>query len=65
MGYGGYIEKDRINGDLLVSRGFGDFEYKKGLKEKPDNQIVTVVPEIMSIMNKGIDYIFMGCDGVW
>jgi protein phosphatase 2C family protein 2/3 len=31
---GGYIEKGRINGDLTVSRGLGDFSFKKNKYEK-------------------------------
>jgi len=26
---GGWIDHDRVNGDLMVSRGLGDFSFKK------------------------------------
>ena len=39
---GGYIEKERICGDLGVSRGFGDFQYKAN--NKPENQLVSPIP---------------------
>ena len=31
---GGYIEKNRINGSLNLSRAFGDFDYKNNEKLK-------------------------------
>lgn len=41
---GGWIEKGRVNGDLMVSRGLGDFPYKKNQYQKIENQIVTADP---------------------
>lgn len=62
---GGWIEKGRINGDLMVSRGLGDFPYKNNKYQKIENQIVTANPEIKQILRKDVDYILMGCDGIW
>jgi protein phosphatase 2C family protein 2/3 len=62
---GGWIESGRIKGDLSVSRGLGDFPYKNNKHEKLENQIVTADPEIRQIQKKDIDYILMGCDGIW
>ena len=54
-----------MNGDLLVSRGLGDFPYKSNKYEKLENQMVTAEPDIRQINRKDIDYIFLGCDGLW
>ena len=62
---GGHIIKNRISGDIAVSRGLGDFRYKKNLA--PSEQIVTCIPEI-SIHKRSDDadqFVVMGCDGIW
>jgi serine/threonine protein phosphatase PrpC len=42
----------------------GDLEYKKpGLK--PEEQMITANPDILKIKNEGLDFIIMGCDGIW
>ena len=60
---GGYIEKERICGDLGVSRGFGDFHYK--VNEKPENQLVSPIPEVAVFQREEVEMIMLGCDGVW
>ena len=60
---GGYIEKERICGDLGVSRGFGDFHYK--VNEKPENQLVSPIPEVAAFKRDEVELIMMGCDGIW
>ena len=62
---GGYIEKDRVNGELTVTRGLGDFSFKRNPYEKKENQIITAFPEVKKIKRCGIDFIFLGCDGLW
>jgi serine/threonine protein phosphatase PrpC len=49
----------------MVSRGLGDFSFKKNKYETVENQMVTACPEIKQIQKKDIDFIFMGCDGLW
>merc|ERR1711862_726402 len=62
---GGHIVRNRIAGDLAVSRGLGDFRYKKNLS--PEQQIVTCIPEISihERCNDADQFIVMGCDGIW
>lgn len=43
----------------------GDFEYKKDKSLKPEQQMITVNPDVKKIKNKNIDFIIMGCDGIW
>jgi len=62
---GGRIIRQRIEGDLAVSRGLGDFRYKKN--QSPEEQIVTCIPEI-SIHDRSDDadqFVVIGCDGIW
>lgn len=34
---GGFVEEDRVNGMLALSRAIGDFEYKQGRTLKPED----------------------------
>lgn len=62
---GGWVEKGRVKGDLMTSRGLGDFPYKNNKYEKIENQMITAEPDIVQIQKKDIDYILLGCDGIW
>jgi len=64
---GGIIYHHRVGGDLAVSRGLGDFRFKKNLQQKnPEDQIVTCVPEITVKPRSEVDqFILLGCDGIW
>lgn len=39
----------RVNGDLAVSRGFGDAEYKKTGGPGPEDRPVTADPEMVRL----------------
>ena len=43
---GGFVTDGRVNGNLNLSRAMGDLEYKKDLKLKPEEQLITVIPDI-------------------
>ena len=38
---GGWVEFNRVNGNLALSRALGDFVFKKNDKKRPEEQIVT------------------------
>ena len=38
---GGWVEFNRVNGNLALSRAFGDFNYKRNKSRRPEDQIVT------------------------
>lgn len=38
---GGYVEFNRVNGNLALSRAFGDFTYKQNHDKRPEEQAVT------------------------
>jgi protein phosphatase PTC2/3 len=38
---GGWVEFNRVNGNLALSRALGDFEFKKNTTKGPEEQVVT------------------------
>lgn len=38
---GGWVELNRVNGNLALSRALGDFVFKKNSQKGPEEQIVT------------------------
>lgn len=61
---GGTVNYGRVNGCLNLSRAIGDLQYKKaGLK--PEQQMITAYPEVTKVKTEAIDFIIMGCDGIW
>ncbi|KAJ3110969.1 Protein phosphatase 2C 2 [Physocladia obscura] len=64
---GGYVEFGRVNGNLALSRAIGDFEFKQNSVLPPEEQIVTVNPDIESrtLVPRQDDFIFLACDGIW
>eukprot|EP00933_Yihiella_yeosuensis_P017593 TRINITY_DN14661_c0_g1_i1.p1 TRINITY_DN14661_c0_g1~~TRINITY_DN14661_c0_g1_i1.p1 ORF type:complete len:445 (+),score=66.82 TRINITY_DN14661_c0_g1_i1:153-1487(+) len=65
---GGHVTEEdppRLNGNLAVSRGLGDFEYKQDLRNAADNE-VSCIPDIYEISDIAPGTIcILGCDGVW
>ena len=56
----------RINGMLNLTRAIGDLKFKANFSLKRHEQSVIALPEITKIEDTdGIDFIIMGCDGVW
>jgi serine/threonine protein phosphatase PrpC len=60
----------RIDGNLNLSRAIGDLKYKKNKKLKPQDQAITSFPDVkamsyLGVPGKKIDFIVMGCDGIW
>lgn len=64
---GGFIIDGRVNGNLNLSRAIGDLEYKKNPKLKPEEQLISAMPDVKVIPMEVSDdtFILMGCDGVW
>lgn len=66
---GGHVEHNegncaRVNGDLAVSRGFGDREYKKTGGPGPEDRPVTIDPELKEFECDATDILILVCDGV-
>lgn len=64
---GGYVDMGRVNGNLALSRGIGDFEFKKNLDLPPEEQIVTCYPDIIQhdVNYANDEFIVLACDGIW
>ena len=60
----GTVSYGRVNGGLNLSRALGDLQYKRGTM-KPEEQMITANPDITKVKNEGVDFIIMGCDGIW
>ena len=57
---------NRVNGDLAVSRAFGDFGFKQNPGLSPIAQEVSCEPDVRVITRKENDnYLIFACDGVW
>jgi serine/threonine protein phosphatase PrpC len=54
----------RVNGDLAVSRAFGDREYKKTGGPGPEDRPVTADPEMGHFECGPTDFLLLVCDGV-
>jgi len=63
---GGFVQWDRVDGDLAVSRALGDFTYKNRPDLSPRDQKVSCHPDV-SIHERldSDDCVLLGCDGVW
>ncbi len=48
-----------------MSRSLGDFEFKKNERLKPCEQMIISTPDVISCRREGVDFIIMGCDGIW
>lgn len=64
---GGYVSMKRVDGDLAVSRGLGDFQFKASPELPPDRQKVTCIPDFVLVdRNRHLDqFIVLACDGIW
>ena len=63
---GATIQGYRINGMLNLTRALGDIRFKSDQNLKRDEQSVLAIPDITIIDNiENIDFIVMGCDGIW
>ena len=63
---GSFVSKQgRVNGMLSLSRAFGDFGFKSS-SLAPDEQAVTVVPDVTSLpLTPDDEFVVLGCDGIW
>lgn len=63
---GGWVEFNRVNGNLALSRAMGDFVFKRNNKKPPEEQIVTAYPDvIIKDITDSSEFILIACDGIW
>ena len=61
----GWVSDGRVKGNLNLSRSLGDLEYKQNKKVLPEDQMITAFPELTTSNLQDVDFIFLGCDGVY
>jgi serine/threonine protein phosphatase PrpC len=63
---GGTVQWKRVDGDLAVSRAFGDFQYKTRFDLPAKDQKVTYYPDItVHERTAKDDILLLACDGLW
>ncbi|KAL5612181.1 hypothetical protein BROUX41_000276 [Berkeleyomyces rouxiae] len=63
---GGFVDFGRVNGNLALSRAIGDFEFKKSADLPPEQQIVTVFPDVeIHQLTDNDEFLVVACDGIW
>ncbi|CEP12123.1 hypothetical protein [Parasitella parasitica] len=63
---GGFVEFNRVNGSLALSRAIGDFEYKQASDLPAEEQAVTCNPDIIEhTINDEDEFFVLACDGIW
>jgi len=63
---GGWVEFNRVNGNLALSRALGDFVFKKNDKKRAEEQIVTANPDIIEKpVTPEHEFLLLACDGIW
>ena len=66
MAAGGWVEFNRVNGNLALSRALGDFVFKKNEDKKAEDQIVTAYPDVyVRDLTNDHEFIVLACDGIW
>lgn len=63
---GGFVECNRVNGNLALSRALGDFMFKRNLNKIPEEQIVTAYPDVSEReITEDWEFAVLACDGIW
>lgn len=63
---GGWVEFNRVNGNLALSRALGDFVFKRNEKKGAKEQIVTAFPDVqVRDLVDDLEFIVLACDGIW
>ncbi|CAL8101947.1 unnamed protein product [Orchesella dallaii] len=63
---GGFVEYNRVNGNLALSRALGDFVFKRNEKRPPEEQMVTALPDVEKrTITDEWEFIILACDGIW
>ncbi|KAG5497806.1 hypothetical protein GH5_02596 [Leishmania sp. Ghana 2012 LV757] len=62
---GGSVVSNRVDGDLAVSRAFGDASFKvRGVKDYRKQKVIAV-PDVSVVQCQPNDFIILACDGVF
>jgi len=62
----GFVEENRVNGAINLSRSLGDMEYKQNKKLKAEEQIITAYPDVrVEKISNEMEFLIIACDGIW
>lgn len=57
---------ERVDGELALSRAFGDHQFKDRNNMKPEEQAVTAFPDVsVKVRNAADEFVIVACDGIW
>jgi len=63
---GGFVELNRVNGNLALSRAMGDFSFKQNANLSPEDQIVSGCPDVVCrSVSQDWQFVLLACDGIW
>ncbi|KAG1684372.1 putative protein phosphatase 2C T23F11.1 [Nymphon striatum] len=63
---GGWVDFNRVNGNLALSRALGDFVFKKNTSKSSEEQIVIAYPDvIVKDITADHEFLVLACDGIW
>jgi len=63
---GGWVEYNRVNGNLALSRALGDFVFKRNASKTAEEQMVIALPDVeQRTINEDWEFVVLACDGVW
>ncbi|KAG4076919.1 hypothetical protein HA402_015906 [Bradysia odoriphaga] len=67
MKAGGRVTMDgRVNGGLNLSRAIGDHAYKMNKDLKPEEQMISAMPDVKQItLEEEDEFMVLACDGIW
>lgn len=61
-----FVSESRVDGNLALSRAFGDFQFKDQGGLTPHQQAVSCFPDVTRRnRNKDDQFIMLACDGIW
>merc|ERR1712158_178598 len=63
---GGFVEFNRVNGNLALSRAFGDFAFKNNIELPQERQMISMKPDVVvHEVGEDLMFIVLACDGIW
>lgn len=63
---GGFVEFNRVNGNLALSRAFGDFAFKNHAELPAESQMISSKPDVViRPVDEDLMFVVLACDGIW
>lgn len=63
---GGFVQDNRVNGKLAMSRAMGDFPYKSQKERAATEQLVIARPDVIrTAREEGDTFVALACDGIF